>query len=777
MTSLGSNARPPNARIRALVCTLLLVVSLPACAGGQNRREDESATGAERAPTGDAPASRTIPGQTSLRVDTFVLEGVDAFAAREIKNGLATRTDPGWRANPFISWMPLLGAKHNYFNTLKWRRDLERIRTFYKARGYFNVEIVRETIVREPEKGQVHLRVAIDEGQPVKISEVLVEGLETVGKYDDQNILKGLPLERGGIFTENDYTETKSQILDRLERQGYAYADVGGRAFVFPKKGEAHIRFIADPGPQAVFGEVEIEGLESVPERYVRQAVAFEPGDPYSSQALQETQEAVYNLQVFSLVSVLPAHQIGDQSGAADDIKTKAPPDVPDDGAPTPDIQTGGSPGSLGVSDLLDQAQSEAEQRSKLDERVPVVVRLREARNWNFRVGAGFAADSNRQDVHGQLDISSKNVFGGLQKLDFTTQFGYAWAPGLILTREDEAAREGVILDSRAQFIQPWFGRQTTNLRLTPSLQRDLRLGYTFWNPAARIGIDHTLFDRLTLGLGYRISYYNFQNIDRDLTAESEQLDEQTPLGRDFQPEFILEYFEQSIRLDYRDSPLNPMRGFLSELVVQEAGDYIFNGEFTYLKVAISTTGYIPFSTFTDVVLALRGRAATLYNLESVPSGRASNTQRVPTINRLYSGGRGSMRSIGQERLSIYRGSVPVGGSTQFELAFEPRLQLVPNLAGIGDLWAAPFFDAATVLEGPFGTGTEASNALDFRTESPQTVTDSLLYGVGAGLWWVTPIGPVRFDFAYTLNDLGQDPRFPGDPSQYNFLLGIGHSL
>jgi outer membrane protein assembly factor BamA len=777
MTSLVSDGRSPGARLRVLVSILLLTFGTVACAGGQNQRNDEPATGTETTQTGDDPASRTIPGETSLRVSTFVLEGVEAFAPREIKNGLATRVDPGWRASTFISWMPLLGANHSYFNTLKWRRDLERIRTFYKSRGYFNVEIVRETVVREPEEGKVHLRIAIDEGQPVKISEVLVEGLETVERYDEQKILKGLPLKRGKIFTEEDYTQTKSQLLDRLERQGYAYADVGGRAFVFPKKGEAHIRFIADPGPQAVFGEVEIEGLESVPERYVRQALEFEPGDPYSSQALQETQEAIYNLQVFSLVSVLPAHQVGEKDGAAEDITAEEPTTVPDDAPPTPDIQTGGAPGSLGVSDLLDQAQSEAEQRSKLDERVPVVVRLREARNWNVRVGAGFAAESNRQDVHGQLDISSKNVFGGLQKLDFTNKFGYAWAPGFILTREDEAARQGIILDSRVQFIQPWFGRQTTNLRLTPSLQRDLRLGYTFWNPAARIGIDHTLFDRLTLGLGYRISYYNFQNVDRDLTAESEQLDEQTPLGRDFQPEFILEYLEQTIRLDYRDSPLNPMRGFLSELIVQEAGDYIFNGEFTYLKVALSTTGYIPVSTFTDVVLALRGRAATLYNLESVPSGRASDTQRVPTINRLYSGGRGSMRSIGRERLSIYRGSVPVGGSTQFEMAFEPRFQLVPNLAGVGDLWAAPFFDAATVLEGPFGTSTEASRALGFNTESPQSVTDSLLYGVGAGLWWVTPIGPVRFDFAYTLNDLGQDPRFPGDPSQINFLLGIGHSL
>ncbi len=770
---------PARRGARLAVVGLILAASLFGCAGGNSQTEGDNPQATESANRSsggeDEVAGRSIPGQTSLRVATFQLKGVEAFRAGEIKDGLSTRVDPGWRASPILSWIPLLGANHRYFNTLHWKRDLERIRTFYKARGYFNVQLVQETVVREPEEGKVHLQVVIDEGEPVETTQILIEGLETVERYDARSILEGLPLQEGKVFNQDDYSETKTKILDRLERQGYAYADVGGRAFVFPSEHQAHIRFVADPGPQAVFGDIEIDGLESVPKHYVRQQLTFEPGDPYSSSKLQETQESIYNLEVFSLVSVLPAHQTGrDDQGEAVTADPATP--VAEDEAPRPEVSSPGSAGSLGVSSLLDDAQNEAERRSKLDERVPIVVRLREARPWNVRVGAGFAAESNRQDVHGEFNASSKNLFGGLQNLDFTTQFGYAWAPGFLFTRRDETARQGPILDSRLEFTQPWFGDQATNLRFTPTLKRDLRLGYTYWNPAARLGIDRTFFDRLTLGLGYRISYYDFQNVDRDLTAESERLDDQTPLGRDFQPEFILEYLEQTIRLDYRDSPLNPTSGFLSELIVQEAADYAFNGEFTYLKVDLSTSGYLPFSTFTRAVLALRGRAASIYNLEGVPEN-PSNTQRVPTINRLYSGGRSSMRSIGRERLSIYRGNVPVGGSTLFEFAVEPRFQLISNLAGVGDLWGAPFFDAGTVLEGPFGFQTDASQALDLTTESGSTVADSLLYGLGAGLWWITPIGPVRIDAAYTLSDLDADPRFPDDLSRFNFLLGIGHSL
>ena len=738
---------------RLVVLVGLIGALLSGCAGNQQNQEDDE---------------RTPPGQTDLRVASLRIEGVEAFPVPRIKRGLATRVHPGWRASPLISWIPLLGAEPSYFNTLEWRRDLERIRIFYHARGYFDARITRRTIVREPEKNQVHLRVRVQEGEPYPVEEIEVEGLETVETYTESSILEGLALEEGERFTEEAYLQTKAKILERLEQKGHAYAEVAGRAFIVKDAKEARVRYVVDAGPQAVFGEVDIQGLESVPERYVRQAVTFEPGDPYSSDALQNSQEAIYNLEVFSLVSVMPAYQAADGGADGPDGRPVEDTELSEDIELRPESGDQ-APGPLGVSDLLNRAQNEAERRTKLDRRVPIVIRVKEARPWSLRVGAGIALESNRQDVHAQVDVSSKNVFGGLQRLDFSNKIGYAWAPGLLFTDDQSPSREGIILRSQLQFIQPWFGRHDTQIRFTPTLERDIRLGYKFWNPAARIGIDRTFFRRLTLGLGYRISYYNFDAIDPDLTVD-------TPLGQDFQPEFILEYLEQTANLDYRDNPLNPTSGFLSQLTIQEATDYIFNGEFTYLKLQASTSGYIPVSTFTDVVLAMRFRAGTIYNLEPVPAD-AAETQRVPTINRFYSGGRGAMRTVGRDRLSIYLGRVPVGGSTVTELSFEPRFELVDNLAGVGDLWAAPFADAGTVLEGPFLLSTSASQALELGVETPRTIVGSLIYGVGAGIWWVTPIGPVRADFGYTLTDLDADPRFPDGLNQFNFIIGIGHSF
>lgn len=741
--------------LRLVLVVALSVAATAGCAGQKNQTSDDSPT-----------ETRTIPGQTNLRVASFRIDGAEAFPVPKIKGGLATQNDPGLLASPLFSWLPLVGADRSYFNVLEWKRDLERIRTFYKARGYFDVQITRRTVVREPEDGEVHLRLAIDEGKPYPVDRIRVEGLEGVEGIDKKSLLRGLPLNEGERFSEQAYLTTKEQILNRLEQQGHAYAEVAGRAYVIGKTNQVRVQFVTDPGPQTVFGDVQIKGVETVPKHFVREAVTFEPGDPYSSEALQSTQEAIYNLEVFSLVSVRPAHRA--KPGDPDSTEGPIAPTLDEDIEQAPGAE-GGGPGPLGISDLLNRAQTEAEQRTQLDRRVPVVVKVKEARNWNVRVGAGIALESNRQDVHSQVDITSKNVFGGLQRLDFTNKFGYAWAPGFLFTEEDSPSKRGFILSSKLEFTQPWFGNFDTKLRATPTLDRDIQLGFKFWNPGLRLGLDQTFFDRLTLGLGYRISYFNFDAIEPELTAD-------TPLGQDFQPEFILEFFEQTVNFDYRDSALNPSEGFLSQLVVQEASDYLFNGEFTYLKLTASTSGYIPVSTFTEIVLAMRARIGTIYNLESIPDDPVE-TQRVPTTSRLNSGGRGAMRTVGRNRLSIHRGRVPVGGSTLTELAFEPRFQLVENLLGVGDLWAAPFVDAGTVLEGQLGIETDASRTLELGVETPRTIASSLIYGVGGGIWWVTPVGPVRADFGYTLTELDDDPRFPPGLNQFNFIIGIGHSF
>ena len=123
--------------------TVLLLLAVTCCiaCGGQQRTRDVLST------------------KTDLVLRKIDIRGVDTFSVSEIKSGLVTKEDPGWRAGKSIRWIPVLGAEREYFDPVVWRRDLERIRIYYAARGYFNARIVNEVVNRDEKNKRVRLSI------------------------------------------------------------------------------------------------------------------------------------------------------------------------------------------------------------------------------------------------------------------------------------------------------------------------------------------------------------------------------------------------------------------------------------------------------------------------------------------------------------------------------------------------------------------------------------------------------------------------------------------
>ncbi len=752
---------------------LLLVLIVTGCAAAETQRVAD-------------------PGTTDLRIQRIEFRGVENVSERDLRAGLALQEDPGWRAR--VERLPIVGLPPSYFNPFHWRRDRERIIAFYHQRGFFDAAIVSESVIEDRESGTVRIRVTIEEGEPTRIRRVEVQGLIPGETPAAASLLRGLAVEEGDIFREQDYLTSRSLLSNRLRQAGHAYAVVTGRVFVDPDERIADVFFFTDPGPRARIGEAHIFGLEEIPEHRVRAALPFREGAPYSPSLLQETQNELYDLGVFGLVTVLPAHEAREFNVESDSERRRLEEildtlDVPDpedveaqDSSPPDELA---DDIALGVSAILHDAQSRAEARTRLDPNVPLVIRLQEAKKYSVRVGAGVAVESTRQDVRGLANWSARNFLGGLRRLDHRNMVGYAFAPTVF-----SDVNRGVILSSELAFQQPQFIDRRTNLRLRGQVQRDVREGFSVWNPSFRISVDRPIWQHLVADVGYNVAFYSYFNIQPSLLNPPS-----TALGLDFQEQFLLEHLEQTLAWDTRSDVLNPRSGYYVGVTFQQAGRYLLGGEFDFLKPLLSAELYLPTNRLpTPTVLALRSRLGAVYNV-----GRDTG---VPVQSRLYSGGTDGMRGFGRRRLSLYTPSgdeaVPVGGLTQAEASVEPRFRLLTNLLGIGDVWGALFVDGATVLGEQLVFDTAAHGR---GTVEPSDLFTTLLYAAGLGAWWNTPVGPVRLDFAYTLSDYRSDGRFrrcvdeatyntdqcvfidPDDDPildllpRYSFYLSIGHSF
>ena len=129
------------------------------------------------------------------------------------------------------------------------------------------------------------------------------------------------------------------------------------------------------------------------------------------------------------------------------------------------------------------------------------------------------------------------------------------------------------------------------------------------------------------------------------------------------------------------------------------------------------------------------------------------------------------------------------------------RVKLRRNLLDVGDFWGALYLDSGTFFEQQlfFDTAANSNGAVGV-----DDIRGTFIHGVGLGAFWLTPIGPVRADFAYTLNNIQRDFRYTADPTvmddpdtprnelfteyqyaaavrnklrRFDFYLGIGHSF
>lgn len=168
-----------------------------------------------------------------------------------------------------------------------------------------------------------------------------------------------------------------------------------------------------------------------------------------------------------------------------------------------------------------------------------------------------------------------------------------------------------------------------------------------------------------------------------------------------------------SASLDYRDSPLNPRQGWIASTSLEFASSAL-GSDVDYLRSTYRFSYYLP--VLKKGLLAFGARGGLLVT-GSEPLG-------LPIDERFFNGGSRSVRSFAERELGPRDGNdFPVGGQsfTTYNIEFVYPI--------VGGLQGAVFVDAGSV-----------------GAESLDGISD-LRYGIGAGLRYALPIGPLRLDY------------------------------
>jgi translocation and assembly module TamA len=189
---------------------------------------------------------------------------------------------------------------------------------------------------------------------------------------------------------------------------------------------------------------------------------------------------------------------------------------------------------------------------------------------------------------------------------------------------------------------------------------------------------------------------------------------------------------------DASDDLLNPTKGF--RLLGRVSPELSFEGgAFPYARTQFDGSAYHPLSD--TMVAAGRIRLGTIVGAQR---------DDIAPSRRFYSGGGGSVRGYGYQRLGPRDiDGDPIGGRSLAEFALEARIKLK---AFGGNFGVVPFFDGGTLSTGAF------PSMKDWQ------------FGTGLGVRYYSSFGPIRLDIGTPLN------RQKGD-GRITVVVGLGQAF
>ena len=591
---------------------------------------------------------------------------------------------------------------------IELRADVIRLRVFYYERGFRETRV---TLDSARISGAMHVTFRVDEGQPVRVADVELSGIDQVdgsAQRGLQRVLASLPLRAGEPLSLLALEATRDSITSRLQNLGYGRAEVFA-GYLIPRDTPhvAHVTYEIAPGSRVYFSAPEITGTSPVSERIVRRFLTFEAGDEFSLEKVLNSQRTLYNLELFRNVEIRP--------------------------------------------DL-----------SRADSIVPVTVRLDRGDVHRFRAGLGL---STSEFVNAEGRWVARNFMGGARRLEVRARVYNVFAdqlhslPGFESSGDPYNNLSGSVT---GDFTQPWFfGRQNTlgagifvERRSLPDIfVRTARGGY--------VSLTRSLGAATTASVAYRPEITRLDAADLIFCVSFTACDaEQIRVLRE---PHRLAPLVLTFGFDRSNSLFAPTRGHVVRIDAEYASPTT-GSEFSYTRLIGEWTRYG--EPFRGLVFASRLRAGIADALENRGSGLGVHPQK-----RFFAGGSNSVRGFGQYQLGPKLLTIdPVdeliepSDTTVFKGCTAQAINagscnvglLAEETPGIFDTRAV---GGAAVLEGNleirfpvYGDNLRGAAFLDFGqvwSTATEARLKDIVFTPGFGLRYFSAIGPVRIDVAY----------------------------
>lgn len=227
-----------------------------------------------------------------VRVKKITFLGNKNMPDDELKNFMQTREE---------SYFSFLSGSGN-FKEMNFQTDVERLKYYYKTRGYLQINIQNPEVTASEDKKWIFITVRMNEGPQFSVNDISFNG-ELL--FTQEEMMEKLKLKSGDIYNEENLRLDIQTLTEMYQDKGYAFANVLRTLEVVPGENKVDVIFSFEKGVIAYFGKITVKGNNKTRDKVIRRELSIHEGDMYSGSKLRISKDNVNRLGFFQPESVI----------------------------------------------------------------------------------------------------------------------------------------------------------------------------------------------------------------------------------------------------------------------------------------------------------------------------------------------------------------------------------------------------------------------------------------------------------------------------------------
>ncbi|WP_293395213.1 outer membrane protein assembly factor BamA [Nevskia sp.] len=189
------------------------------------------------------------------------------------------------------TWMPF--QKTDRYSKQQLGGDLETLSSYYQDRGYLQFNIASVQVALSPDKQDIYVTLALEEGAVYKVKDHRFSGEIVL----NEKFLDALTSSKNGaIFSRKEATETATRIEGALSDIGYAFAKVTPLPEVDEPNREVRLNFFIEPGKRAYIRRINFQGHTGTNDETLRREMRQLEAAPFSKSAVERSRQRLARL-------------------------------------------------------------------------------------------------------------------------------------------------------------------------------------------------------------------------------------------------------------------------------------------------------------------------------------------------------------------------------------------------------------------------------------------------------------------------------------------------